>query len=480
MTNIISWLLIYIKLQEKVISYLLTLLIGKNVFPKPDVPISKKYRPMQIDAQPIIEKLEKLDYKILLADYELKHGTPLKAIKRRKNAKNKVPTSVSCPRCSAPHQYIYDNNGGKGQFLCKICSFIFFSKIKYSKTAIIKCPYCRATLVKVKERQQFNVLKCKNDNCSFYLNNLNSMSKSEKALFAKKPFKFKVRYIYREFTFNFEPLSKSDEQSPEAVSRVDISKIHASPHTLGLILTYYANYGISARNTAGIMSDIHNLSISHQTVINYAEAASKLVKPFVDNYPYELSNSFCGDETYLKINGKWQYLFFFFDAVKKIILSYRISPNRDALSAIKALDDTLKKIEPLPDDLSFVVDGNPIYLLAQHFFALKGINFDLHQVIGLTNKDKVSKEYRPLKQIVERLNRTFKREYKTKYGFNSSAGSESFTVLFVAYFNFLRPHSALEKRVPVVIPELDKLPNMPAKWLKLIDLAQEYILENTA
>jgi hypothetical protein len=33
----------------------------------------------------------------------------------------------------------------------------------------------------------------------------------------------------------------------------------------------------------------------------------------------------------------------------------------------------------------------------------------------------------------------------------------------------------LERKVPVVIPELDQLPNMPAKWLKLIAMSEDYI-----
>ncbi len=141
-----------------------------------------------------------------------------------------------------------------------------------------------------------------------------------------------------------------------------------------------------------------------------------IVEPFIDSYPYELSNSFCGDETYIKVNGKWQYIFFFFDAVKKIILAHSVSPNRDTLSAVKAIDDVLSKFKKIPDDLSFVVDGNPIYILAQHFFAQNHIHFDVTQVIGLTNEDPVSTEYRPLKQIIERLNRTYKRSYRTTYG----------------------------------------------------------------
>jgi transposase-like protein len=96
------------------------------------------------------------------------------------------------------------------------------------------------------------------------------------------------------------------------------------------------------------------------------------------------------------VGGRWHYLFFFFDAVKKIILSYPVFPHRDTLSAIKALDEVLMKFKSLPDDLTFVVDGNPIYLLAQHFFAQHGIHFDVLRVIGLTNEDPVSEEYRPL------------------------------------------------------------------------------------
>jgi len=46
---------------------------------------------------------------------------------------------------------------------------------------------------------------------------------------------------------------------------------------------------------------------------------------FIGHYPYELTVSFCGDKTYMKVKGKWHYSFFSFDAVKKVILSYHVS-----------------------------------------------------------------------------------------------------------------------------------------------------------
>ncbi len=299
------------------------------------------------------------------------------------------------------------------------------------------------------------------------------MSKSDKERFKVAPHEFKVRYIHRQFNFDFKPLSKTGPVVPN----VDLSRIYAPTHTLSLILTYHVNFGLSSRNTASIMQDVHGVKISHQTVLNYAEAVATIIKPFIDNYPYDLSNSFCGDETYIKVNGKWQYVFFFFDAVKKIILANRISPNRDTLSAIKAMDDVLSRLKEIPDDLSFVVDGNPIYVLAQHYFAQHGIHFDVNQVIGLTNEDPVSKEYRPFKQIIERLNRTYKRSYRTTFGFKSPDGSIAFTTLFTAYFNFLRPHSSLEKSVPVALPELSNLPNMPVRWATLLKMAEDYLVD---
>lgn len=450
----------------------MVLVFGKGLINlREDTPTKKEYRKMEVDVLPIFEEPQKLDYKELLQSYFDDHGKMLKPVKSRKGAKA-TPTTLICPICNAPHNYLYDNNGGRGQYLCKICNNTFKPN-NYRLSVKIKCPHCNKVLVPTKERKDFIVHKCKNNNCSFYKNKLARMSNEERKKFKIDPQAFKVRYIYREFNFDFVPLSKD---SP-ITSNHSLSKVLASSYTIGLILTYYVNYGLSLRKTAAIMYDVHNIKISHQSIKNYADAVSTVVKPLLDNYPYELSDSFCGDETYIKVNGKWHYICFFFDAAKKIILSYRVSPNRDTPLAIRAINDVLVKLKDIPKSLNFVVDGNPIYLVARLFFAQHNIDFDVTQVIGLTNEDPVSKEHRPLKQIIERLNRTFKYSYKTTNGFNSFNGSISFVVLFCTYFNFLRPHSSLEGKTPIVIPEFDKIKDMPSRWCKLIELSQNYCLK---
>lgn len=465
-----SYLVLYIVFLQQVINILIFLLTGKGLNKIPNsTPLDKPYQKIQVDDTPIIVKPERLDYKEILSEYLKRNDKELKPINPRKGT-TQVDVKVACPKCSAPHNYLYDNNGGRGQYKCKVCSSNFNTKNLYDKQIRFKCPHCNKFLDRIKDRNNFAVYKCRNNSCSFYKTNLKSMTKEERQAFKINPHATKVRYIFREFDFDFASL-KGD--SP-VKSNVSLAKIYSSSYVFGLIMTYYVNYGISLRKTAALMKDIHGVKISHQTVANYANAASILLKPMLDNYPYEPTGSICGDETYIKVNGKWNYICFFFDSVKKIILSYRVSPNRDALLACKAIYDVITKFKELPDNLQLVVDGSPIYLLAKVFFANHDIDFDIIQVIGLTNDDEVSTKYRPLKQIIERLNRTFKKSYHTTNGYNSSSGSISHVILFCTYFNFLKPHSSLEKRVPVIIPELEKLETMPSRWCKLMKLAESY------
>lgn len=480
MLNIINHLLIVIKWQSLVIVYLCFLTFGKEFKPKVEKCIDKEFMKLSVDPLPIFGEpsiVQKWQYAELLEKYLLEHGKVLKPVCRRGG---KVPPEDAvCPYCGAPPDYVYDNTGGRGSFLCKVCESIFSIR-NPSKDDEPYCPFCYHKLLLYKKRKTFDVYRCYHLKCPYREKKESTMSAKQKALFKEAPQDFKMRYSYRKFHFNFKPLSKQNEYVPI----VDLPRITASPHVLGLILTYHINYAISLRKTAALMYDVHGVKVSHQTIANYCDAVAPRIKPFVDHYEYELSESICGDETYIKIGGVWHYIFFFFDAVKKIILSYRVQSERDWVSAAMAINDVLVKVkgnsEEIPEGLNMITDGNPIYLLAQHWFAQHDINFDVTQVIGLTNDDPVSKKYRPLKQIVERLNRTFKGNYKPTTGYGSDMGAISKATLFVAYFNFLRPHSGIDNKIPAVIPELEALPHMPAKWCELIRLGERYAIENAA
>lgn len=52
------------------------------------------------------------------------------------------------PKCGTPHEYIYENNGRKYQFYCKICGLTFKETNYVTKPLVFIYPYCNATLTK--------------------------------------------------------------------------------------------------------------------------------------------------------------------------------------------------------------------------------------------------------------------------------------------------------------------------------------------
>lgn len=449
------------------------LFIVKNIplkSPKYDI-ISPKYNKLSIDRLPVIKQPERLDYNLLLAAYKSRNGKDLKPVKPR--GCNPVPAGTVCHRCGATHDYLYDNTGGRGQFLCKVCGLRFDKDKTDFKIGALVCPYCGHILVKKKDRKHFNIHKCVNKDCSFYLDNLRKLSAEDLAEYRQDKHKFKLHYIYREFTIGF---FKADLSTlPKGTTNLAFRNF--SPHIMGLCLTYNVNLGLSTRVTARALREVHGVKISHVTVANYAKTAAAFVKPFVDNYDYKPTHYLSADETYTKVKGVRHYVWFIMDALKKSILGYQISSTRDVGPCILAMRMAFSKFKEFPGKaLKFAADGYSAYKLAQQQFMLQDMDFNLIQVIGLTNDDPVSTEYRWLKQIIERLNRTFKFSYQVTNGYGSSEGSNTHVALFVAYYNFLRPHPYTYWQPLNSIAELETIPNMPAKWQKLIELSQKLIL----
>lgn len=466
---IISILHTFNKFIWKIILALSSFIDPDEIVKRNNLIHSPKYNKFSVDDPPIAidydssDSLGSLNWKQIVRDNNVKPVV---------RTSSSVPSDISCPFCSAPSLFIYSRKAqGKG-FSCKCCNNYFTDKFDKLKSISFKCPHCSQFLTKQKIRDNFILFKCKNNNCPFYIRNFNSLSKNDKLEFSINPGKFKLHYIYRAFNVSFSDINK--DYLDFVSSPVSLSNIHNSSYVVALCLTYHINYGLSSRATSSILRDVHEIFISHQTVENYCKSVSNIVHPILEFYPYSLSNTFAADETYISVLGKEHYIFFFFDAIKKIITSYRVFPKRNSLSAIQSFYSTLSKCSN--NNVLLVTDGNPIYNVAYLYWnSFKDYNITLKQVIGLKNLDKTSKEYRSEKQIIERLNRTLKSFYRNKGCFTSLSNANNYMVLFSVFFNFLRPHEALHYKTPVEIPELNGLPNMISKWLKLIELGYNYL-----
>lgn len=476
MNTIIHYLLIQNQYLLQIILYLFNF-ICKYIPLKQwwfDDSNSPKYQKFKVDEPPIIIQREVWFYKDFISYIKWRYGYVITPIKRRSICD--IPDDFVCPYCNAPKDYLYKNNGSHNQVLCKVCGRTTYSDARdFSDKIILRCPHCSHALAHKKDRKHFIIHKCVNPKCSYYLHNLKKVDKKH----INEPFgknKYKLHYIYREFTVDF---FKMDISSlPKNSSSLKFTK-HSS-YIMSLCLTIHVNLGLSLRKTAQALKDLYNINISHQQVANYARTAALVIKPFVDNYDYEPSNTMTADETYIKVRGVKGYVWFIMDAVKRSILGYQVSDNRSVGPCILAMRMALRNFkEKLPQGFKFIADGYSAYpLAAQQFFIKYGkrFKFDITQVIGLTNDDAVSKEFRPYKQLIERLNRTFKASYRVKCGYDNFDGANYDLALWVAYYNFLRPHSINNFRVLNSIEMLESADTMPDKWILLIYLGQKTIL----
>lgn len=433
---------------------------------------SQKYQKFKVDQLPIVKPFIKQDWNFLLQYYLWKYKKPLKPVQRR-NGKS-IPEDTFCPLCDAPHHYIYDNNGGNGQYQCKVCSQTFTTGEQVTTPIRLNCPHCSHALERKKNRKHFIIHKCINSKCSYYLHNYKKVPIEDRN--PSKLYKYKLHYIYREFTVDF---FRMDLNSlPKNSSSLKFSKHNA--HVMSLCLTLHVNLGLSLRKTAQALKDLYNIQISHQQVANYARTAAIVIKPFVDNYDYNTGNTFTADETYIKVRGIKGYIWFIMDVVSRSIIGYQVSDNRGVGPCILAMRMAFCHLKELPKRFKFIADGYSAYpLAAQQFFHEFGdkFKFDITQVIGLTNDDEVSKEFRPYKQMIERLNRTFKTSYRISCGYDNYEGANYNVALWVAYYNFLRPHKHNRYQVLNKVKILEGADNMPGKWQLLIFLGQQTILQ---
>lgn len=473
--NIILYLLQLIQYQHKQICWLLNFIcryipLKQWAF---DDSHSPKYQKFKIDELPLITDFRQdWTYKDLIPYYEKRYGKKILPIRRHSGCD--IPDNCCCPRCDAPKPFLYKNNGSKGQLLCKICDSRFSPDESRFSSMKLRCPHCSNTLVPKKNRKHFILHKCVNPKCPYYLHNLKKVDKQDLKLDYGKN-KYKLHYIYREFQIDF---FRMDLNSlPKNASSLKFSK--HNQHVMALCLTYRINLGLSLRKTVQALKDIHGISISHQQVANYCKTASICVKPFVDHYNYNVGKVFTADETYIKVRGIKTYIWFIMDAAKRSIIGYQVSDNRGVGPCILAMRMAFRHLKALPEIFKFIADGYSAYpLAAQQFFHEYGekFKFNITQVIGLTNEDEVSKEFRPYKQMIERLNRTYKSSYRKTNGFDNINGANYDLALWVAYYNFLRPHKHNNYKVLNHVEMLSNADTMLGKWQLLIFLGQQTIL----
>ena len=439
------------------------------------------YRQFRVDTTlPLTEPPEPQndtpDWHQLQEEHMLKTGKRISIVKRQSKSKT-PPEKCCCQHCNAPARYLYLNNGNLGsQVLCKICNKTSpTDKPRRESKTKYWCPHCGSALFLWKEDGICTAHKCPKDRCSFYLRNLAELTPEEQMMRRMgNTSQFKLRYLFREYHFASKKLLPV---RPKDAS-VDFNRIHNNLHVVGLCLTFAVSFGLSGRMTAQALKHLFDIHISHQTVINYINSAAHYLSDFVDKNSPKPHGICAADETYIKVEGYTRYTWFIIEQSRRAICGYNLSDTRGTEPALSLLNSCYGLPEnPKCTSGEIVTDGLPSYdsaVVAYNTAAIKSSGNEVlakRTVIGLQNVNAESEEYRLYKQLIERLNRTYKYHTRPRAGFKSFDGAVALTTLFIAFYNFMRPHGSLKQQPPIRLDCLQKHTLYPAMWVEMLQQA---------
>lgn len=455
----------------------------KNIPLKADNDRPPHYRQFRVDTtlplnEPPEPQNDTPDWHQLQDEHQDKTGKRIPIVRRRATSKA-VPEKCQCQHCNAPARYLYFNNGKlASQVLCRICKKTSpTDKPRRESKAKYWCPHCGYALFVWKENGICTAHKCPNNKCSFYLRNLAELTPEEQNMRKQgNTSQFKLRYLFREYHFASKDLAPTRIQD----APVDFNRTHNNLYVVGLSLTFTISFGLSSRMTAQALKRIFNISISHQTVINYINSAAHYLSDFVDDNSPKPKGRCAADETYIKVEGYTRYTWFIIEPNRRAICGYNLSDTRGTEPALALLNSCYGLPEyPKCAYGELVTDGLPSYdsaIVAYNTAAIKasGNEKDIltkRTVIGLQNLNAESEEYRFYKQLIERLNRTYKYHTRPRAGFKNFDGAVALTTLFVAFYNFMRPHGSLKQQPPVKLDCLQKHTLYPAMWVEMLQQA---------
>lgn len=202
---------------------------------------------------------------------------------------------------------------------------------------------------------------------------------------------------------------------------------------------YYA--GLSINDIRQLLKQDYNYYPSKSVVFQWVEKYTNLAtKHFKDYHPKEIGEKWVADETILNLDGEHQVWFYdIIDEKTRFLLASRVALSRTTHDAEMLMKDAYKRAGKAPKEI--VTDQNKSYL--------DGIELtfgsDTEHTIGGPFKIKATGEST---SEIERFHGTLKDRTKVFRSFRDLETLVQFTDGWLIYYNYFRPHTALEGKTP--------------------------------
>jgi transposase-like protein len=198
---------------------------------------------------------------------------------------------------------------------------------------------------------------------------------------------------------------------------------HFRSEVIVLCVRWYLRYPLSYRDLEEMMAE-RGLSVDHSTIARWVLHYAPILNRRIRREMRQPNRSWRVDETYVRVAGKWTYLYRAIDSAGDTI-DFLLSPNRDLIAAKGFLRLALSAGHIQPRVIN--VDGHPAYASAIGELKREG-------ELGRGCRCRQS-HY--LNNIVEQDHRFVKKRVTASQGFRSVAGALS-TIAGYEAMNIIR------------------------------------------
>jgi len=245
-------------------------------------------------------------------------------------------------------------------------------------------------------------------------------------------------------------------------------RMKATPQIITIALDLYFK-GISMRGIVDHLKQFYNVEVSHVAVYKWIKKYVKLMKEYADQLVPKVSGIWHSDEMALNINGEYKWLWNVIDNESRFWLATQITEKREIADArnVLAQASNISKTRPM----AVVTDGLRAYqdAIPKEFYTMKAPRTEHVRIPNIRNRSN--------NNLVERLHGTIRERNKVMRGLDEESTAQTMMDGMRIYYNFIRPHMALNGKTPAERARILNLTNN--KWSSLIKKSAEQWFHRT-
>ncbi|MFJ8356817.1 IS6 family transposase [Bacillus paramycoides] len=187
---------------------------------------------------------------------------------------------------------------------------------------------------------------------------------------------------------------------------------HYQPDIILLTVRWYLRYNLSFRDLVEMMEE-RGLSISHTTIMRWVHQYGPELDKRIRRHLKQTNDSWRIDETYIKVKGRWMYLYRAVDS-KGNTIDFYLSKTRDQKAAKRFFKKALQSFH-VSKPRVITVDKKPAYPIA-----IEELKKEKKMPVGIQIR-----QIKYLNNIVEQDHRFIKKRVRSMLGLKSFRTAKS-------------------------------------------------------